>query len=71
MWLENDIQSSFPIHHSHRENFTTMKVSPAAILIGSATASQNAVSVREINEECDPQWQPVRAPRTRISTDMF
>ena len=52
--------------YSHRENFTTMKISPAAILIGSATASQNAVSVREINEECDPQWKPVRASRTRI-----
>ena len=52
--------------YSHRENFMTMKISPAAILIGSATASQNAVSVREINEECDPQWKPVRASRTRI-----
>ena len=59
------------LDHSHRENFTTMKVSPAAILIGSATASQNAVSIREINEECDPQWKPVRASRTCISTDMY
>ena len=56
-----------PLHHF----YTIMKLSPAFILIGSsAGSSTNDVAVREINEECDPQWKPVRVPRTQtpIST---
>ena len=50
-----------PLHHF----YTIMKLSPAFILIGSsAGSSTNDVAVREINEECDPQWKPVRVPRT-------
>jgi len=33
-----------------------MKLSPAFILIGSSAA--NDVALREINDECDPQWKP-------------
>ena len=45
--------------------YTIMKLSPAFIFIGSSAASStNDVAIREINEECDPQWKPVRVPRT-------
>ena len=48
-----------PLHHF----YTNMKLSPAFILIGSSVAT-NDVAVREINEECDPQWKPVRVSQT-------
>ena len=47
--------------------YMIMKLSPALILIGSSAGSTtNDVAAREINEECDPQWKPVRVPRTQI-----
>ena len=56
------------VHHFN----TIMKLSPAFILIGSSTGSSvNDVAVREINEECDPQWKPVRVPRTQIPISSF